>query len=54
MEAENSSLTQQLNEKSSMLERFQTEILKTSTELEKKKKEVLIMLSSLVSLSTKL
>lgn len=40
MEAENTSLSQQLNDKSLTLERFQSEVLKMSTELEKKKKEV--------------
>lgn len=40
MEAENTSLSQQLNDKSLTLERFQSEVLKMSTELDKKKKEV--------------
>lgn len=36
MEAENTSLSQQLNDKSLTLERFQSEVLKMSTELDKK------------------
>lgn len=41
LETENSSLTRQLNDKSSTLERFQTELMKMSTELDNKKKEVM-------------
>lgn len=41
LETENSSLTRQLNDKSSTLERFQSELMKISTELDNKKKEVM-------------
>lgn len=49
MEAENTSLSQQLNDKSLTVERFQSEVLKMSTELEKRKKEVLLHLILLIS-----
>lgn len=41
LETENSSMTRQLNDKSSTLERFQTELMKVSSELDKKKQEVM-------------
>lgn len=41
LETENSSLTRQLNDKSSTLERFQSELMKVSSELDKKKREVM-------------